>query len=67
MIAAKMSGASSSDAERLAKFESLFTAGIGLVNSSVASELIENTVDTGLSLLDFENIMGIEDSGACHE
>jgi RHS repeat-associated protein len=53
------SGFSTADAERAANFESVFTAGTGLINSSTASGLIQATVDAGLTA------MGIANSGGC--
>ena len=46
-------------AERVGTFEGMVTAGSALINSSGASEIIQNTVDAGLALF------GIPDSGGC--
>ena len=53
------SGFSMEDAERAANFESAFTAGTGLVNSSTLSELLSGAVDAALTG------MGIANTGGC--
>jgi hypothetical protein len=58
-IALLGSGFSTSDAERAANFESVFTAGTGLINSSAASGLIQSSVDAGLTAL------GVTNAGGC--
>jgi RHS repeat-associated protein len=46
-------------AERMANFESAFSGGVGLINSSTVSEVIGGAVDEGLTLL------GIAGTGGC--